>query len=62
MASKNEAQGAALPLAAMEYGVDAWQRSVLFLDAMRKRAKQFEEHAKQETPNLSWTAGRCRAR
>jgi hypothetical protein len=52
MTGKNEVQGAALPLAAMEYGVDAWQRSVLFLDAMRKRAEQFEEHAKQETPNV----------
>ena len=53
MTGQNEAQGAALPLAAMEYGVDAWQRSVLFLDVMRQRAKQYEAHAKQEiAPNV----------
>jgi hypothetical protein len=52
MNGKNEAHGTPLPSAALEYGIDAWQRSVLFLDAMRARAAQFEEHAKQETPHV----------
>jgi hypothetical protein len=52
MNGKNEAPSAPLPSAAWEYGIDAWQRSVLFLDAMRERALQFAEHAKQETPNV----------
>jgi hypothetical protein len=56
MPERNDEQhghrGMPLPLAAAEYGVDAFQRSVLFLDAMRERALQFEEHAKQETPHV----------
>ena len=33
------------PAAALDYATDAWQRSVLFLDVMRRRAAQYEAHA-----------------
>jgi pimeloyl-ACP methyl ester carboxylesterase len=38
--------------AAVEYSVDAWQRSILFLDVLRRRAAQAEEHAAQAAPNV----------
>lgn len=38
--------------AATEYLTDAWQRSVLFLDVMRRRAAQYEEHAADAAPNV----------
>ena len=31
---------------------DAWQRSVLFLDVMRQRGAQYEEHAAQAAPHV----------
>ena len=37
---------------ALSYAVDAWQRSVLFLDVMRQRAVQYEEHAAQAAPHV----------
>ncbi|GAU86011.1 DUF3141 domain-containing protein [Bosea sp. BIWAKO-01] len=37
---------------AFSYSVDAWQRSILFLDTMRKRAAQYEEHATQLAPHV----------
>ena len=37
---------------AFSYSTDAWQRAILFLDTMRKRAGQYEEHAKQLAPNV----------
>jgi pimeloyl-ACP methyl ester carboxylesterase len=37
---------------AMAYQVDAWQRSILFLDTMRRRGLQYEEHAAQIVPNV----------
>jgi hypothetical protein len=40
------------PAAAAEYWVDAWQRSILFLDVMRRRATQYEEHAAELAPNV----------
>ncbi len=40
------------PAAAAEYLTDAWQRSVLFLDVMRQRAAQYEEHAAELAPNV----------
>ena len=40
------------PVAAAEYLTDAWQRSVLFLDVMRRRAAQYEEHAAELAPNV----------
>jgi hypothetical protein len=40
------------PLATAEYLTDAWQRSVLFLDVMRRRAAQYEDHAAEISPNV----------
>ena len=40
------------PAAAAGYWVDAWQRSVLFLDVMRRRAAQYEAHAAEAAPNV----------
>jgi hypothetical protein len=42
----------ALVADALSYAVDAWQRSVLFLDVMRERAIQSEEHAAQPAPHI----------
>jgi hypothetical protein len=40
------------PAAAAEYWIDAWQRSVLFLDVMRRRAAQYEAHSAEVVPNV----------
>jgi hypothetical protein len=44
------------PLAAfadvMNYWQDAWQRSVLYLDVMQKRADQYREHAASDAPHV----------
>ena len=40
------------PAATAEYLTDAWQRSILFLDVMRRRAAQYEAHAAELTPNV----------
>lgn len=40
------------PAAAFEYATDAWQRSVLFLEVMRRRAAQYEAHAAEVAPNV----------
>ena len=41
---------------AWDYWVDAWQRSVLYLDVMRRRGNQYHEHMAEETPHvLSFT-------
>jgi pimeloyl-ACP methyl ester carboxylesterase len=37
---------------AFPYSVDTWQRAILFLDTMRKRAEQYEEHATQIAPHV----------
>jgi hypothetical protein len=39
-------------LDAWSYWFDAWQRGVLFLDVMKQRSKQYEEHAAQPTPHV----------
>ena len=42
---------------ALEYLVDAGQRSVLFLDIMRQRGDQYREHVAQTAPHvLSYAA------
>ncbi len=38
--------------AAAGYSIDAWQRWILFLDVMRRRAEQYEEHAVQKAPHV----------
>ncbi len=40
------------PAAVAEYWTDAWQRSVLFLDVMRRRSAQYEAHAAEVAPNV----------
>src|SRR6476620_12752558 len=37
---------------AVEYMVDAGQRSVLFLDIMRQRGDQYREHVAQTAPHV----------
>ncbi|MDX0803022.1 DUF3141 domain-containing protein [Sinorhizobium medicae] len=37
---------------AYTYALDAWQRSILFLDVMRQRGAQYEEHTAQTAPNV----------
>lgn len=37
---------------AYAYALDAWQRSILFLDVMRQRGAQYEEHTAQPAPNV----------
>ncbi|MEI2298393.1 DUF3141 domain-containing protein [Ensifer sp. MJa1] len=37
---------------AFSYSLDAWQRSVLFLDVMRERGAQYEEHRAKTAPNV----------
>jgi hypothetical protein len=36
----------------VDYSIDAWQRSILFLDVLRRRAAQAEEHAAQTVPHV----------
>ena len=38
--------------ASANYSVDAWQRWILFLDVMRRRAEQYEEHAARRAPHV----------
>ena len=40
------------PVDAAAYWVDAWQRSVLFLDVMRRRAVENEAHRAEVAPNV----------
>ena len=55
---------------AAEYGLDAWQRSVLFLDVLRQRGNQYLEHMADAGAERAAvrgragrsTAGRCRGR
>src|SRR5215472_5729233 len=37
---------------ALEYGIDAWQRSVLFLDVLRQRGNNYLERAQQQVPHV----------
>ena len=47
------AAASALPwTAAAEYGLDAWQRSVLYLDVLRQRGNQYLEHMAMQAPNV----------
>src|SRR5271154_4133392 len=41
-----------LVASAMEYMLDAGQRSMLFLDVMRQRGDQYREHVSQTAPNV----------
>jgi pimeloyl-ACP methyl ester carboxylesterase len=45
-------QGLGMFLPAMEYMVDAAQRSVLFLDVMRQRGNQYREHLAETVPHV----------
>ncbi|NRP74513.1 hypothetical protein ILFOPFJJ_05435 [Ensifer psoraleae] len=37
---------------ALAYSLDAWQRSILFLDVMRERGQQYKEHSAQTAPHV----------
>ncbi|MQV32357.1 DUF3141 domain-containing protein [Sinorhizobium meliloti] len=37
---------------ALAYSLDAWQRSILFLDVMRQRGEQYREHSAQTAPHV----------
>ncbi len=37
---------------AFAYSLDAWQRSIIFLDVMRQRGEQYEEHTAQTAPHV----------
>ncbi|MEY9784690.1 DUF3141 domain-containing protein [Sinorhizobium fredii] len=37
---------------AFAYSLDAWQRSILFLDVMRQRGEQYEKHTAQTAPHV----------
>ena len=41
-----------LVASAVEYMVDARQRSILFLDVMRQRGDQYREHVAQTAPHV----------
>ena len=47
-----ESPGLPNPVDAAAYWVDAWQRSVLFLDVMRRRAVENEAHRAEVAPNV----------
>ena len=40
------------PAATAEYLTDAWQRGILYLDVMRRRAAQYQAHAAEPAPNV----------
>src|SRR3954451_12907504 len=53
--SKHEARAAATMVpwtAALDYTVDAWQRSILFFDVLRQRGNQYHEHMAEKAPNV----------
>jgi hypothetical protein len=37
---------------AYAYAADAWQRSILFLEVMRQRGAQYEEHTARTAPHV----------
>ncbi|MEZ0000116.1 DUF3141 domain-containing protein [Sinorhizobium fredii] len=37
---------------AFAYSLDAWQRSILFLDVMRQRGEQYEKHTAETAPHV----------
>jgi pimeloyl-ACP methyl ester carboxylesterase len=37
---------------AVDYAVDAWQRTILYWDVMRQRGNQYQEHIACKTPNV----------
>lgn len=51
-ASHNPIPVADVPRAASEYWIDAWQRSLLFLNVMQERSQRYREHATQSVPHV----------
>src|SRR5215469_10546272 len=41
-----------LTVEALEYVVDFWQRSILFLDILRRRGNDYYEHKEQTAPHV----------
>ena len=58
MSDANTADRHAVPLlppvpnALAEYITDAWQRTILFTDVMRKRGNQYQRHMSKIAPNV----------
>jgi Protein of unknown function (DUF3141) len=53
MSEQKRSFGAATPFAAaMEYAIDAAQRSVLFWDVLRQRGNQYREHMAENAPHV----------
>src|SRR3954466_298083 len=53
--SKHEARAAATMVpwtAALDYTVDAWQRSILFFDVLRQRGNQYHQHMAEKAPKV----------
>ncbi|MEK0084418.1 DUF3141 domain-containing protein [Benzoatithermus flavus] len=46
------AAGMAPWVAAFDYAVDAWQRSILFWDVLRQRGNQYREHMAKQAPHV----------
>ena len=44
--------GLPLAQAAIDYTIDAWQRSVLFADVLRERGNQYQAHLLEHTPHV----------
>ena len=47
--------------AVQEYWLDAWQRSVLFLDVLRERGNTYLEQSAKDVPHVLDVQGRTRA-
>lgn len=43
---------------AWSYGIDAWQRTILFWDVLRRRGNQYAEHAARTAPHVLHFEGR----
>jgi hypothetical protein len=50
--TKHETTGMAPWATTVDYTVDAWQRSILFLDVLRQRGNQYREQMAKEAPHV----------
>ena len=48
----NDAEPSRISIAVQEYWLDAWQRSVLFLDVLRERGNIYQEQSAKEVPHV----------
>jgi hypothetical protein len=52
MTINNPLWAADLQRAAWDYAIDAWERSVLFLDVMHERGERYRQHAAKSVPHV----------